>query len=71
MMEILFGAVLTLVAVFLALSARFQRTAYAKQIAEQQAVQREFLTIAGASNTQQREMIAELTAIRNLLEKKN
>ena len=68
-MEIILGAGLTIVAVFLALSARFQRTAYAKQVAEQQVVQKEFLTIAAASNIQQREMIAELVAIRNLLEK--
>ena len=70
-MEILLGAGLLVFAVFLALASRLQRTAYAKQVTEQQAAQKQYLAFAERSSAQQREMIAELTAIRNLLEKQN
>ena len=69
-MEILLGASVLVIAVFLALASRFQRIAYAKQVAEQQAIQKKYLALEETSSTQLREIVVEITAIRKLLEKK-
>ena len=68
-MEILLGAIVFVVAVSLALSIRYQRTAYARAVAEQRVTQEQLLAIAAESNIQQREMIVEIIAIRNSLQR--